>query len=141
VAFYYFFDLNKKKLIRVYDDFVWDFYYRAREVRSLYHRFFNATYYHIKLGFNPKDVWSLDHSIALYILPRLKHLKKVVHGHPDGLTFRQWKRELDKMIAAFSIITDETKYYHIGSRRHHPHQKTIDAGLDAFRKHYHHLWD
>lgn len=39
----------------------------------------------LKLGFNPVDVWSLDYTASKWLIPRLKRLKEVKHGHPSGL--------------------------------------------------------
>lgn len=141
MSFHYTFLFNRKKFNRWFEEeIIWTLHFLfIHRPYSLYRRTLNVTYYRIKLGFNPADTYSLDYSIAQYILPRLKHLKKGKRGHPSNMTDRQWDRELSKMIAAFNIIVNGS-YYGLGGRRQ-PEQKIIDAGLDSFRKHYHSLWD
>jgi hypothetical protein len=141
VNFHYTLFFDHKRFNRWFEEeIIWSLhYFWIYRPKSFYRELINSTYYRLKLGFNPKDIWSLDYSIANYILPRLKYLKKTSRGHPSNLTERQWKRELDKMIAAFTIIVDGA-YYDFGSNRHMD-QKIIDDGLDSFRKHYHNLWD
>lgn len=53
---------------------------------------------------NPRDTWSLDCTIAEYVLPRLKEYKKltdVCPGIEDADTAEKWDEILDKMITAF----------------------------------------
>jgi hypothetical protein len=78
------------------------------------------------------DVWSMDHTLALIILPMLKKLKENKHGsaivededvpehlrsfnappkdneyETDGLVHERWDYVLDEMIWAFEQIADE----------------------------------
>lgn len=81
-----------------------------------------------------KDTWNLDYYIAKFILPRLKLFKKVVMGFPCDLkSINEWYDILDKMIAAFMILsTDEINTQ--------DEQKIVNEGLDLFRKYYQDLW-
>jgi hypothetical protein len=69
-------------------------------------------------GWNDSDLWSLDHTIAEFMIPRLKRLQEIVHGHPcfdvdpcnpteeeqhaDGM--KKWKEIIGKMIYAFEGV-------------------------------------
>jgi hypothetical protein len=63
-------------------------------------------------GFSEDETWNLYISIALFVLPRLKHFKKVNRGHPVVLTEKQWNNYLDKMIFSFEnvLIYDSFEY-------------------------------
>ena len=65
-----------------------------------------------------KDIYSLDNTIARFVLPRLKFFKKNIIGYPPDITFEEWKSIIDKMILSFELILDtsepdfgERKYY------------------------------
>ena len=58
---------------------------------------------------NPRDTWTLDTTIAEFVLPRLKLFKKVNNGYPgiDEMdTPEKWDEALDKMIIAFQYVLD-----------------------------------
>lgn len=99
----------------------------------------NATVRRIKLGFNPEDLYSFDITMAHYILPRLKYFKTIINGHPSQLTHRQWVREINKMIAAFELIS-AADYHFCSQAASLKRDKIINDGLDSFRKYYLHLW-
>jgi len=50
------------------------------------------------------DVWSMDITLALIILPMLKQLKATKHGYPSNLTEKKWEIILDKMIWSFEQV-------------------------------------
>ncbi len=61
----------------------------------------------IKVKYHNYDTWSLDHTLAVIILPGLKQLKATQHGHPCDVDENQWYEILDKMIFAFDEIANE----------------------------------
>lgn len=86
-----------------------------------------------------KDLWNLNVTIARFIAPRLRAFKKINKDGipPEFTTMKEWHGSLDKIIAAFELIslnegcetdTDEEI-------------QAIDEGLDLFRKYYAYLWD
>lgn len=100
-----------------------------------------------KRGFDNTELWSLDFSIAKFILPRLKEFRKVCNGAPYGgedckfettednfMTVQGWKDCLQKMIDAFQLIVDYDAW---GDDRK---QEIVEEGLDVFRKYFHNLW-
>lgn len=96
----------------------------------------------IKIKIDSYDVWSMDSTLALIILPMLEQLKKVKHGAPctedsdvpeelrstsappkenewdiDEYHFKRWDWVLDEMIWAFSQLQPDCDWestYHTG---------------------------
>jgi hypothetical protein len=89
----------------------------------------------VKIQIDAWDTWSMDHTLALIILPMLKQLKEKTHGAPfvddedvpeelkstsapakendwdtDDNHFKRWNYVLDEMIWAFQhIVNDDWK--------------------------------
>lgn len=61
----------------------------------------------VKVKYHDYDTWSLDHTLALIILPGLKQLKAIQHGHPCDVNEDQWAEIMDKMIFAFDEIAND----------------------------------
>ena len=91
----------------------------------------------INVEIDDYDVWGLDHTLALIILPALKKLKEVQQGSPivdnedvpeelhvaegvddDPNFFKKWDYVLDEMIWAFTQILDDDSdnQFHTGTR-------------------------
>lgn len=86
-------------------------------------------------GFDTSECWSLDITIAKFILPRLIEFKEKTIGTPTMIkTAEQWLKILSKMIVAFELISKEN---HISNDEEN---KKIQKGLDLFRKYYFSLW-
>ncbi|MFW6046541.1 MAG: hypothetical protein ACOCP4_01980 [Candidatus Woesearchaeota archaeon] len=43
----------------------------------------------LKYGYSDRETWSLDMTIAKFVLPRLKRYKEIDPGNPHGLTERE----------------------------------------------------
>ena len=83
-----------------------------------------------------KDTYNLDITIAQFIVPRLELFKKLTDCYPFQFnSMEEWYKVLDKMIAAFSIISHKTTI-----QRHEEEKSIINEGLDLFRKYYNELW-
>jgi len=91
--------------------------------------------FRIKNGFDYRDTWSLDIATAEWVLPRLKHLHKNLHGYPDGLTFKKWKGYITKMIFALEKVADTDYYFDKKT------DKKIVEGLELYGKYFRNLWD
>tara|TARA_Y100000034_G_C6896755_1_gene413585 strand:+ start:1642 stop:1971 length:330 start_codon:yes stop_codon:yes gene_type:complete len=87
-------------------------------------------------GWSPDELWSLDHTIADFIYPRLVGFRERTCTYPGTLSgMDEWKEILDKMIKSFKYIKDEQEYYtKVPSEELH-------EGLDLFRKYFFNLWD
>ena len=88
-----------------------------------------------KYGFDYRDCWNLDVSIAYYVLPRLIYIRAKEYGYPSEFdSIEPWNKILDKVIAAFTYMTEDD-FFIIN-----PHREEIDEGLDLFRKYFFHFW-
>lgn len=98
-------------------------------------------------GWDDSDTWSLDMTIAAFVLPRLERFKEIHNGVPGRLTYspdgsnidikissKNWDNILDKMIAAFKLISEDI-WAQDEDRR-----KITEEGLDLFREYYGNLW-
>jgi len=112
------------------------------------------------------DVWNLDHSLALIIVPALKILKEKKQGAPfvdnedvsdelraskedlhtyskngetDEHYFDRWDYIMDEMIFAFqSKLEDE---WDMEKEEYDSYFHRIDNGFRLFGKYYNGLWD
>ena len=87
-----------------------------------------------KHGWDPSETWNLDVTIAHFILPRLKYLRKNTHGYPANLTEKSWDKILKQMIKAFKLITSDDDFTVHSTKK-------LDKGLQLFAKYYRGLWD
>lgn len=88
-------------------------------------------------GWDDTELWSLDTTIAKFIVPRLKRFKETVNGHPNEFTFEEWKVELQKMIDAFEYVANDDEYYSYDKKK----IKMCDVGMKSFHKYFSHLWN
>lgn len=102
---------------------------------------------------NPNETYSLDITIANFILPRLKLFKKLNNGFPSCKemdSFEKWNETLDKMINAFELISCGDSHYNCWDITKNSYeeikplleqkQKEVDEGLWLFSKWFQHLW-
>ena len=84
-----------------------------------------------------EEVWNTDNTIAQLIVPRLQAFKALdKHGYcPDFKGMREWHNAIQKMIDAFELM----KY--AGRVNTKEEERTMEEGLDLFRKYFRHLWD
>ena len=84
-----------------------------------------------------EEVWNTDNTIAQLIVPRLQAFKALdKHGYcPDFKGMREWNNAIQKMIDAFELL----KY--AGRVNTKEEERTMEEGLDLFRKYFRHLWD
>jgi hypothetical protein len=87
-------------------------------------------------GFDDTELWSLDHSLAKLILPRLKAFRNGVYAYPCDLSsHKEWQTILDKMIDAFEFAASEDYW----SYDTEPCEK-FHEGLKLFEEYYTNLW-
>jgi hypothetical protein len=119
---------------------------------------------------HPWDTWSMDHTLALIILPMLKQLKETTHGAPavslqdvpeslwpvgekgmsklyqgetDKNYFKRWEYVLDEMIYSFDCKAnkDEPHIRIKDIEEAKKEQERISNGFRLFGKYYENLWD
>jgi hypothetical protein len=95
-----------------------------------------------KQGFDDRDLWSLDHTIAKFVLPRLIRFKDGVCGHPGNLTMEQWTKILDQMIYSMQAVVDDWsgKWDEWEKEGIQIHERKINKGITLFGKYFRHLW-
>lgn len=95
-------------------------------------------------GFDDSDLWSLDHTIAVFVLPRLRAFRQQTHGYPGYFdSIEAWHWRIDKMIYAFDQIVRQWDDDYYDSTT--PDEETIrdyriDEGLRLFGEYMGHLW-
>jgi hypothetical protein len=95
-----------------------------------------------KCGFDDRETWSLDYTIAKFVLPRLIRFKEVNNGRPNNLTWDEWNKILDKMIYSINAVVHEWDHnpeQTSGSTLKKHYRKTHE-GLILFGKYFRHLW-
>ena len=90
-----------------------------------------------KNDFPIEEVWNTDNTLAQLIVPRLLAFKALdKHGCcPAFKDMREWNNAIQKMADAFELM----KY--AGASHSEEEERTIEQGLDLFRKYFRHLWD
>jgi len=101
------------------------------------------------------DNWSLDHTLALIILPALKDFRQHKQGVPGNFVKGEsnedfakaeqaWKATVDLMIFAFQSIVDDDNDFNFdteeGRTAYYEHQDKVRKGLALFGKHFQNLW-
>ncbi len=88
----------------------------------------------VSRGFDDSETWSLDETIASFILPRLKRYKEINIAYPatDGMTFDKWNEIVDEIIKTFEFIKCSRDKW--GSNQEETKKKMaeIDHGLHLF---------
>lgn len=160
----------KKVLNKIYN-YLEDFYYwnyrnwlryviedRHGRLR-LSPNWFRAVWFRIRNGWDSSDTWSLDYTIAKFIVPRLKYFKKVNNGISNKiykkyrdpnrkvsenmkLASKEWNKKLDKMILAFQRIIDEDEDCHVWEDKKYwnKQEKIKEDGLKLFAEYFQDLW-
>lgn len=68
-------------------------------------------YQQLRYGVADSECWSLDYTFTRYMLPRLKHFKKMTrYSHPSDVTPEEWENILDEIIWAFEYMADEDAF-------------------------------
>lgn len=87
-------------------------------------------------GFDDSELWNLDSTIALFIVPRLKAFKETKVGYPSFYSSDvEFKNDIDKMIKAFEVI-GESNPTHEGYSN-----GIVEEGLKLFHDNFCSLWD
>lgn len=121
----------------------------------------------IKVEVDQWDLFSMDHTLALVIVPMLKAFLNgpadrsipafcfpSLDGREDNYTSKEyatatkkWKESLESMLWSFeqivgeqSFISDDTEEKIDVVSRYGAYQAKIQHGLDLFAKYYQHLW-
>ena len=94
-------------------------------------------------GFDDTETWSLDQTVAKFVLPRLKRFKEVNNGFPALLKSDEWDAILDKMIDGFECVLKRECWaleYTEDQKEWKKVDKRARDGLRLFAKHFRELW-
>ena len=91
-----------------------------------------------KTGVSPDETWSLDVSLAHFMVPRLKAFREYANGYPAAhfKDMPAWLRAVRKMERAFRLIIQEGEGKVLNERQ----SRQEEEGLDLFRKYLCSLW-
>ena len=131
--------------------------------------FFKKQYQRFTTGFPHEEAWSFTYFHNKFVVPRLKHLKDNLHGHPSSLnSVEEWQEILEKIIWAFEHQDDFIKpiysddydpRWEVTQTPHgrqyksmnqtgvidwtpvREHNKKVEEGLMLFAQYYTDLWD
>jgi DNA-directed RNA polymerase subunit F len=144
----------------------WRIYYKCSDIK----RWFVSSYQRMRHGVADAECWSLDYTITKFVLPRLKHFKKMErYTYAPDLTPEEWEQIIDEIIWTFEYMDDEERFNpfplmndknedlksYLNRERTSDEKeqmkqylercKTFEErrqkGLQLFAQHYHHLWD
>jgi hypothetical protein len=92
-------------------------------------------------GFDDSETWSLDITIAKFLVPRLKAFKECDNGYPARLTEKKWNKILDEMIEGFELYIkkDEWDFEPDINTRNEMYAK-VNKALKQFSKYFQDLW-
>lgn len=85
------------------------------------------------------DVWNLDHTLSLIMLPAFTKLREKLNGYPASFdSMEEWQTVLDKIIRAHTLMLDESveEFLHDG----HPLNMEVVEGLELMAKYWGHFW-
>lgn len=97
-----------------------------------------------KRGFSDRQLWSLDVTIAEFILPRLQRFKEINSGLPfhktedRHCTEEEWREILNKMIFAMEYIKNLDQ---ITSTKATDEYTRYQEGMTLFATYFIDLWD
>jgi hypothetical protein len=96
-----------------------------------------------KRGFSDDETWDFCVTIAEFVLPRLKHLRKYLNGGPGELTFKEWKKIVDKMIFAFewTVEYENGDGWKLPVDKKIKNEKKAREGKELFGKYLGSLWN
>ena len=91
--------------------------------------------------FNKEEIYSLDLTIATFLIPRLKALREA-GSIPMNLNEEEWKDILDKIISGFEVVYKEDfgtleDWNYANSEEG---RKQVKKSLELFSKYYFDLW-
>ena len=100
-------------------------------------------------GWDDRECWSLDNTLATFIAPRIEHLRDFHAGHPCGLIEKGtnenggddiWFAILDKISQTMRFI-EKDEYWYVSNPDGDAIQEYINEGLELFSVFFQNLWD
>lgn len=85
----------------------------------------------LEKGFDSSETWSLDMSIAAFIVPRLEYKIQNTCTYPPSLEYKEWIEILKQIKAAFEIISNSCDW-----GCYEEESTTVYLGLGLFYNYY-----
>ena len=98
-------------------------------------RWFKFCYQRWTRGWDDRELWNLDFTIAKFVLPRLRHFKELNCSYPHGNTSEEWDEILDNMILAFEICAADDEWDWSAKTT-----EQVELGLALFSENFRGLW-
>lgn len=96
---------------------------------------------HNVYGFADDETWSLDYTLAKWIIPRLKRFKRIgCISVPSGLTQKEWEGITQKILHTFCLVEKDDGARDFLYDNTKKGQKEYDEGMKLFSKYFLHLW-
>lgn len=95
-------------------------------------------------GFDDSEIWNLDMSLSLFLLPRLKRLREVIQGYPPICkSFEEWISILDEIIWMFETYSsDEYQNYEPKNKQYFEEvNQRIEKASELLGKYWTYFWD
>jgi len=100
--------------VNKYVDYIFDNFPYGWRIYDFAHHIkhkIKAFYQILRYGVSDRECWGLSENFTNYILPRLKHYKKMRRlGRPADLTDEQWEAILDELIWTFEYMKNPDVY-------------------------------
>ena len=96
-----------------------------------------------RYGFDDRELWDLDFTLAVYIYPRLKYFREHYANdfHPcDVADSEEWKNILDTMLFAFEDTLKKDSRDSLEVDDYKAYNDKIAEGLMLFGKYFQSLW-
>lgn len=90
-------------------------------------------------GWDDGDTFSLDHTAAIWMLPRLQRFRELTCAHPSYMTYEEWLETLDKMIYSLEVVSNPKKMW-AGGIDWREDGESVQEGLELLGKHWLDLW-
>lgn len=103
----------------------WRIYHYWEETRY----FFKKIYQRFTHGFPLEQSWDFCSHHSAWVLPRLKHLRANLHGHPCGLKEGEWEAILDKIIWSFENWEETPDPIYPENYDHRMVRKEVEVGV------------
>jgi hypothetical protein len=97
-------------------------------------------------GWCPEDTWNLDIYLSKVISETTGYLSRTIHGFPPELTFKKWKKILNKIskdvraVEDFENLIDDQDCKELERLATIAYKKRKQA-LELFVKYFNNLWD
>lgn len=92
-------------------------------------------------GWDEREVWSLDHTAAKFLAPRVEMLRDQMCGYPIQLDEETWFAILDKMAQAFRFVEADEWILDGPEAEREAKSRYIDDGLELFAEFFLDLWN